>query len=451
MGWLETHLLVVMLGFLVAVSAIIILQQRRSPQATLAWLMFLVLLPYVAVPTFLVMGFRKWLRPKARGVARVPDSLGENGPQIERMLCSYGLDPAQNGNRFDLLTDGQDAWFALIDLVQSAKTSLDVTLFLLGDDPVGIEFCAALETKARGGIAVRVIMDSIGSLKRPRAAVHRLRAAGAEVRLYSPLLHGPRGGRLNLRSHRKLVIADGARLWSGGRNVAREYLGPTPLPRRWKDLSYRICGPTVASYAATFRSDWRATKGKMQPPNVLPPVANGTSTLQLVPAGPDVPEDPLHDALVYACHRARARLWIVTPYFLPTTALSEALTIAARRGVDVRVLIPAKSNQRLADLARGAWLRELQHSGCHIHLHPHMVHAKAVLADDLAFVGSANFDARSLLLNFELMVVLYSALDVAALRCWIESTLTEAPEGLPAASLLRRFTEGLFRLGSPLL
>ncbi len=453
MSWLETHLLVVIVGFLVAASAVVILQQGRSPQATLAWLMFLVLIPYLAVPLFIVMGFRKRLRlrRKISNPTSSPDSLGPEAPQIERMLCRYGLGRASHGNRLDVLADGEGAWTALLDLVESAQVSLDVTLYLLGNDPVGLAFCAALEERARKGVAIRLILDSIGSLKRPRAALRSLRAAGAEVKLYSPLLHGPRSGRLNQRNHRKMLIADGARVWSGGRNVAEDYLGPTPNAGRWQDLSYRIAGPAAAAYASIFRSDWRAAGGTMPKLAVSVPGEQGDSVLQLVPAGADVPEDPLHDALVFACHSARARLWIVTPYFLPTPALSEALAIAARRGVDVRLLIPERSNQRLADLARGAWLRELDRNSCHIYLHPEMVHAKAVLTDNLAFVGSANFDARSLLLNFEVMALLYSATDVAAVHGWIAALLAQAPEGIPPASFARRSVEGLFKLGSPIL
>lgn len=453
MGWLATHLLVVVVGFLVAASAVVILQQRRSPQATLAWLMFLVLIPYLAIPLFIAMGFRKRLRqrPKESKPTTGSECLESEAPQIERMLCRYGLGTASAGNRLDLLADGEAAWTALLDLVEHAHTSLDVTLYVLGNDPVGLAFCAALEDRARKGVVVRLILDSIGSLKRPRAALRSLRAAGAEVRLYSPLLHGPSGGRLNQRNHRKMLIADGVRVWSGGRNVAEEYLGPTPRAARWQDLSYCIAGPATTGYVNVFRSDWVAAGGTMPNPVISVSGEQGESVLQLVPAGPDVAEDPLHDALVFACHSARSRLWVVTPYFLPTPALSEALVIAARRGVDVRLLIPQKSNQHLADLARGAWLRELDRSACHIHLHPEMVHAKAVLSDDLAFVGSANFDARSLLLNFEVMALLYSATDVAAVQGWITTLLAQAPEGNPPASFARRSLEGLFRLGSPIL
>ncbi len=451
MGWPETHLLIVLVGLLVTVSAAIILQQGRSPQATLAWLMFLVLVPYLAIPLFLAMGFRKQLLLPRTNPAPAPAGSGFAASQIDRMLWRYGVAAATGGNRFALLTGGDEAWFALLEMIENAETSIDATLYIIGNDSIGHAFCAALADKARNGVSVRVILDSIGSLKRPRAGLRDLRAAGGEVRLYSPLLHGPTGGHLNLRNHRKMVIVDGARVWSGGRNVASQYLDPERGVDRWRDLSFAIEGPAVSAYADIFRSDWSATRGKTADAKMPTPDPMGDCVLQLVPSGPDVAEDPLHDALVFAFHSARSHIRIVTPYFLPTPTLSEALSIAARRGVDVRIVVPARSNQRFADLARGAWLRELERAGCHIHLHPQMVHAKAILADDLAFTGSANFDARSLLLNFEIMALLLSAPDIDALRQWAEALLAEAPEGCPTATLARRTVESLFRLGSPIL
>lgn len=453
MIWFDTHLLVVAFGLLVAATAVVILQQRRSPQATLAWLMFLVLVPYLAIPAFFAIGFRKRPRrsPDRPRPAAIPGSDMADRSEIERMLCHYGLDAATGGNQFSLLVSGESAWADLVELIEGAETSLDVTLYILGNDPVGRRFCEALEAKARQGVSVRVILDGIGSFKRPRMALRRLGAAGGKVCLHSPFIHNPFSGRLNLRNHRKMVIADGARVWAGGRNVARQYLGPAPTAGRWYDLSFRIAGPAVEKYVNTFQSDWQSIHGSQGDIAVSVPQSVGESVLQAVPAGPDQPDDPLHDALVFACHSAKRRIWVSTPYFLPTPALSEALSIAARRGVDVRLLTPANSDQMLTDLARGSWLREAQHNGCHIHLYPEMIHAKAILADELIFVGSANLDARSLLLNFEMMVLLYSATDMAEVERWIREMLVKAPVGLLPAGPIRRSIERVFKLVSPIL
>ncbi|MCB1678548.1 MAG: hypothetical protein KDI16_07690 [Halioglobus sp.] len=447
-------MLVVAIGFLVALSVIMILRQRRAPQATLAWLLFLVLVPYVAVPLFAVMGFRKRQRSHSAQtlIAGKPQDLAPGAAQIEQLLLRYGLRPASQDNRFELLASADQAWSALMHLVETAATSLSVTLYILGNDATGRAFCAALQERARAGVDVRVVLDAVGSFFRPRSALRDLRAAGAQVRLYSPLLHYPTGDHLNLRNHRKMVIADGARVWSGGRNVGEEYLGPDALPDRWLDLSYLLAGPAVAACDEIFRSDWAMAGGRQESSTAIPVTkTSGGSKVQFVPAGPDVPEDPLHDALIFAIHSAYSRLWVVTPYFLPTPSLSEALAIAARRGVDVRIVVPARSNQVFADLARGASLRELVQCGCHVHLHPAMIHAKAIIADDLAFLGSANFDARSLLLNFEVMSLLYSPHDVAVLRSWMHELLASAPEGLPPTSVARRSFEVIFRLVSPIL
>ena len=451
MTWLSAHILVVCISIAMALSSLVILGQRRSPQATIAWLLFLVMLPYFALPVFLLLGFRK--RPDAPAPSRDATRLSETAFSTSRVraLCEhYGFLDNAEGNAFRLLRGPIEAWQALDDLVRNAGTTLDVTLYVLGPDDVGRAFCAALEARARAGVQVRVILDSIGSFHRPSESIARLKKSGANVRFYSPLVQKPTGGHLNLRNHRKMVIADGARVWTGGRNVATEYLGPVELADRWRDLSCLVEGPVAKGYCETFESDWAKVGGRRRDLKTARPQA-GRSSLGLIPSGPDMADDALHDAIVVACHETRSRLWIVTPYFLPTPTLMEALTIAARRSVDVRVLVPERSNQRLADLARGPSLRDLHTIGVHIHRHPHMVHAKAVLTDDSAFVGSANFDARSLLLNHEIMLLVMTSEDIASITAWAEKLVSEATPGLPHVSRIQRAMESVFRLVSPVL
>jgi cardiolipin synthase len=458
MTWLAAHLAIVAISLLAVASATVVLQQRRTPQATLAWLMFLVLVPYVAVPAFITLGFRK----RRSGTRRF--AFGGAGRQIsagngaERMLVAYGLPAATAANDFRLLTGGGDAWSALLVLIDGARSRIDVTLYALGDDSVGREFCACLAARARDGVTVRVLLDTVGSFARPRAALRDIERAGGHVHLCATILDGAIRGHLNLRNHRKMVVVDGQHVWSGGRNVAREYLGPEPWPGRWSDLSFTAAGPIVAHYARIFRSDWAAAGGALSaqresdPAEADEPLASGRSVLQIVPAGPDVAEDPLHDVLVHMFHAAQRRIWIVTPYFLPTEPLMGALAIARRRGVDVRLLVPATSNQAVADLARGAYLRDLARAGCQILRHTGgMIHTKAVVVDDLALVGTANLDARSLLLNFEVMLLLYAPADAVAVADHLRGLMEGAAPGPLPATRGRRLVEGFFRLGAPFL
>ncbi|MGH1454203.1 MAG: phospholipase D-like domain-containing protein [Paracoccaceae bacterium] len=458
MNWVLAHFAAVTITFFALAAVAVILQQRRTPQSTAAWLLFIILLPYVATPLFLALGFRK------RGKRFTPIRFGQAStltPEtpatgIESIFAHHGIPAASKGNQLELLTSGAQAHNALRSLCRSAEHSLDVLFYLIADDPVGRGFLHELTERARAGVRVRVIMDRLANLKPPRAALGALRDAGGRVVYFSPLLQRPDSGHLNLRNHRKMVIADSTAVFAGGMNIGHEYMGPYPDPTRWSDLAYLLTGPATASFNDVFRSDWTTAKGgddlTTPPVPPAPSLAAGSARVQLVPSGPDTAGDPLHDALVSAIHRAKQRVWIVTPYFLPTDALNTALMIAAKRGVDLRIMLPEKSNQLLADFARGAYLREMQNSGCRILFYqPGMIHAKAGLIDGFAYVGSANFDIRSMLLNFESALFIHDDATLTALAGWYQDRAKDCVVGVPPAGPLRRMSQGIFRLGAPVL
>ncbi|SNY93606.1 cardiolipin synthetase 2 [Cohaesibacter sp. ES.047] len=452
MSWLITHLAIVAISLVIAASALVILGQKRSPQATLAWLLFLILLPYVALPLYLTFGFRKSTSSAHQLADRAGAQPKPDHPEkrVINLLQNSGFSGSA-GNSFKMHEDGIKAWESLRDIIANAEISLDITFYLLASDPVGEAFCALLEERAKAGVSVHLILDRFGSLQAPWTALRRLKAAGAEVRLYSPFTDWAKGVNISLRNHRKMVIADGQRVWAGGRNVATHYLGPQSDEQRWIDFSFVVEGPVVEQYIAVFSADWTFVGGSHRPESPVLREEKGSSSLNLIPSGPNMADDLLYDAVVLACHQANARIWIFTPYFTPTPNLTQALSIAARRGVDVRILLPEKSNQWLADLARGPALRSLGCDGVRILTLTKMIHAKAILIDDSAFVGSANFDSRSLLLNYETMLFVRSVEDISALTCWMNGVMTDASEELAKSSLWRRFSEGVFRLISPIL
>ena len=272
-----------------------------------------------------------------------------------------------------------------------------------------------------------------------------------------PVLHRPFRGRTNLRNHRKAVIVDGSRIWAGGTNIATEYIGPTFEPRRWRDLSFVLEGPAAQHYQTIFRSDWQFATGKQLPVQInctgTVSVPVGGATVQVVPSGPDISGDPLYSALLSAVFQAKKRLWIVTPYFVPDETLAEALHLAAHRGTDVQVLIPQTSNHRLADMARGPYLRDLQKAGGQVLFYQGgMLHGKALLADDtLAVIGSANFDMRSLFLNYETGLLVYSHAEVQDIHDWIKTLALGCRSGVDAVGVLRDIGEGVARMMAPIL
>jgi cardiolipin synthase len=285
-----------------------------------------------------------------------------------------------------------------------------------------------LADKARAGVRVRLLLDGMGSLMAGRPDLKPLRAAGAEVVLFVPPLHSPLKGRTNLRNHRKMLIVDAARdsrrLWSGGRNLAAEYFEGTPGEPPWRDLSFDLAGPLVLQASALFERDWAFARTEQVPEEMPPEGGQGPEPLaargaQLVASGPDQLDDTVYALLLSAAYQARRHIALVTPYFVPDAALVMALALAARRGVTVELLMPARSNHRLSDIARGRAVRALAQAGAQVWLVPHMLHAKLALIDgQLALAGSANLDSRSLFLNYELMMAFHEAGDVQRFADW---------------------------------
>lgn len=447
MSPLFSHLLLVLGMLLVLPAAVLLLQERRTPQSVLAWLLFFLTVPYLAIPAFLMLGVRKRRRSFPDFAARLPVT-AVPFPMAER-LRRLGAPPALEGNQMDLLVGAACGHAALFALLDAAQSSIDATFYVLEDDAVGRAFVDRLTASARQGVAVRLFIDRIGSMRPPRAALGQLRAAGGQVRFHSPLLHLPGRRQLNLRNHRKMLIVDGVRVFAGGMNIGVNYLTDSPTEATFDDLGFCLHGPGAAAYANVFAADWGGAEAGV--PEIILPPAVGSSTVQLVPSGPDVAHDVLHDALVDVIHRAERRVWIATPYFVPTPALAGALSAAARAKVDVRVLLPRCSNQRVADWVRGGFLRALAADGCQVHLLPHMLHAKVGVVDDLGWLGSANFDIRSMLINYECALFVHDTAQVELLQAWFETRLSAAPAGVPVAGLSRRLLEGVFRLGAPML
>ncbi|WP_194097193.1 phospholipase D-like domain-containing protein [Marivivens aquimaris] len=447
--WLDTHI-ALMLTVLAAVgTAAAILRQRRSPRSAMAWLAFVVLIPYIAVPLFIALGIR---RRGQRHRRAIKDQNGE--PGLQRMLRAYDMPAPVDNNKIEFLPTPEVAKKAVFDVIASAEKDIVVSLYALTRDETGAAFVHALTDAVKRGVTVRLEVDAFGSLKRPRSAIRKFKKAGGHFRLFAPLIHGPMGQPMNLRNHRKLVLADGKRLWAGGRNVGRRYLGDSQNSDTWVDLSFYAEGPITHEFAQLFCETWTRCGGEIEDDwleNLGPYIENpGNSCLQLMPSGADQQGDALHDLIVHLVHRAERRIWICTPYFVPSSSLFEALSTARRRGVEVRVTFPERSNQSLADLARGPFVNELEELGVEMNvLRGKMLHAKVIILDDYTFVGSANVDERSLLVNYESMVIAWSQEDREYLVDWYQNLAERADTGLKPASKPWRLLEKIVSLAGP--
>jgi cardiolipin synthase len=468
------------LGFLLALVFLAnLLRQRRSPSSTVAWLLVILLLPYVGVPLYVLFGGRK-MNPMARSKARIygPNSRRQDhhfATAHERLLASYGVAPATVGNRLDLLTDGTQTFDRLLEMVDSARSTIHITTYILGVDHGTEILLDRLAQKARSGVSVKILIDSLGSWRLSRRSLAPVVHAGAEVAFFMPVLALPFRGRANLRCHRKLVLIDGHAGLAGGINLAWPYIGPGPDANLWTDIAIVVVGPAVHDLEAIFLSDWSFATHTSRPappaPAIMDSHNDSTSTVnvsvpdvpfsrpvvscvaQVVASGPDVPGDPLYESLLELIFTARDRIWILTPYFVPDEMLVHSLSLAARRGVDVTLIVPARSNHITADLARASYLRDLSQAGARVFLYtPRMLHAKVTLFDDrLAIIGSANMDMRSLFLNYEVALFVSSPTHVSDLAAWAASLMDESVPDLSPQGGRREIAENVVRLLSPLL
>jgi cardiolipin synthase len=461
--WVAFHGLIAISGLAIYATSSHALHLRRHPSAAISWVAALVLLPYAALPLYLIFGIRKVasLRPATGrillpGAASGPDSLPGRTRQLAAVMA---LPAASTYQHLRIHADGSEALQALLGTIDAAAHSIELCTFIFARDSLGAGIALAMERRAREGIRVRLMVDGLGAYLGGHPDFKKLSAAGIQIALFVPPLRSSLRGRTNLRNHRKMVIADGDRLWCGGRNLAAEYFSTDPASegqrRSWTDLSFDLHGALAQQAQQQFEQDWEfATRAALPEPRatispaVYPGQAasdSGQAEAQLIASGPDQMDDTLYTLLVSAFFSARKRIVAVTPYFVPNPTLLMSLTLAARRGVMVDLLMPARSNHRLADLARHRALRELAIAGARIWFLPQMIHAKAVVVDDeIALAGSANLDERSLFLNYELMVAFYDPADVRRFAGWIERQQGAAAPYLPKPPRLwQEIAEGM--------
>jgi cardiolipin synthase A/B len=445
---LSLHSLAVAIGLLTYVLTSHSLRQRRAPTAAISWVLTIALVPYVGLPFYLLFGTRK-LGHEGSWIPATTLQTAKDAAWPRQLAAAMGQPPVATYWSLQVHADGAEAQRALWDTIDGARHDIVLCTFIVGRDPLGRALIKRLIEKARAGVHIRLMIDAVGRIMGGGLSLRRLKAAGVEVELFGPILHMPFRSSANLRNHRKMVVADGNRLWCGGRNFAAEYFEGLKRRAPWRDLSFDMAGPLAAQARELFERDWaRATDKPADPP----PTDAATVTqdaaepfAQVIASGPDEADDTVHDLLVTACFKAQGRILAVTPYFVPGDVLQMAMTLAARRGVAVDLVLPRQSNHRMADFARHRALRELSDAGGRVWLVPYMIHAKCVVVDeDLGLAGSANLDARSLFLNYELMVAFYAGADVLRFASFIDKHREAAkPYEIHKPGLLRDLAEGL--------
>ena len=450
--------------YLVGLSVWIVLQ-KREPIATLSWIMSLALLPYIGLVIYYFFGPQKIhrqrskrLRAKARLAPEHAGVVAEPPGSLQRLAHGCSGYPPGTCTGATLLVDGAQTYDALVAAIAGARDHVHLEYYIFEPDATGARLRDALVAKAGEGVRVRLLLDALGSGRMTRDFLAPLVAAGGEVAWFHPF-HPLRLARLlrprtNLRSHRKIVVVDGSVGFTGGINITDDE-NPAVRSDAYHDLHVRMEGEVVRWLQLAFLEDWAYASGASpNGPALWPAAAAGAIRAQVLPAGPDSSWEAIHRLMIAAIYQARERVWLATPYFVPGEAARMALTSAAQRGLDVRVLVPRMSDSRLVTTAARSYYGELLRSGAKVYEFPRMLHAKALLLDgDTCVMGSSNFDYRSFRLNFELCVLFEDAGLATRLAEVLsadmeQSTQVHAQRRRPFVS---RLAEAGARLLSPLL
>ncbi len=396
----------------------------RSSQGAIAWSLVLIAFPWIALPMYWVLG--RW---KFRGYMEAFHQVYSHfSTEIlalyEAFLC-YEKKPSKTWhslhtlaqsltevgftahNSIRLLCDGEQTFSAMLTAIAQAQDYILLQTYILRDDPIGTDVQQALIDRAQQGVRVYLLYDAIGSHRLSKRYLRQLKESGIHVAAFRSTRGWRARFQINFRNHRKILIVDGQTGFVGGLNIGDEYLGKEARFGPWRDTHIQLWGPSVQCLQEVFCRDWYWSQRFAPEANwqaTDPP--DGKDQLALIfPSGPIEPIDDCTYLYCHLIHSARNRLWLASPYLVPSESVITALKTAAIRGVEVRILLPAHADHLLVYLSSFSYCSELQEAGISIYRYqPGFMHQKVVLVDDaIAAVGTVNLDNRSFRLNFEIM------------------------------------------------
>lgn len=453
---------------LVVLAPVILMTKKPSPSSTIAWLMLVVAVPIIGGTLFLIFGIDRVQRRvrKRRAVTEsylpsLPqlaahhvhghERLNEMQQQLCRLAQKLSGTKATVGNRVELFQNTHAAFKSIQRAIESAEHSIHLEYYIWQPDRIGTKLRDLVIEKAKAGVKVRFLYDALGSLRLTRKFLQPMRDAGVQVSGFAPGQTFRERWSINLRSHRKIVLVDGVAGFTGGMNVGDEYLGRSPHFKFWRDAHLRLEGPTVLQLQEIFAVDWLYATGEdLNDPALFPPPRDaGTVDAQVLAGGPDLAESVFHNLYFSAINEARRSVTLATSYFVPTPGLSAALVAAALRGVRTRVLVSGPVTYWTTYHAGRSFYDELLAAGVEVYEFTRgQQHAKTLSVDGCwAFVGTPNFDPRSVFLNFEVGVVLYDTGIAEQLDHEFDTDLKDATRIDPTTWSQRRFTEKLVENG----
>ncbi|MCQ9352518.1 cardiolipin synthase [Corynebacterium sp. 153RC1] len=456
------------IDYTIKIAAIGFVPEGRRPSSSTAWLLAILLLPFVGLPLFLLMG-SPWInrrrhriqdeanqRIKELGVD-VPDSvaMSEEIDSIIRLNRNLTGMPAVSGETHGYYPDYKESIERMAQVVDGATKYVHVEIYIVSWDDTTDVFFQALARAVKRGVKVRLLFDQVGSWKYKGYLKlgRRLTEIGVDWQLMLPLKPWRRRFRRpDLRNHRKMVIVDGKRGFIGSQNMIEPSYGNKG--RNWVDVMFEFSGPIVTSMNLVFAVDWLLESGETVPFELSE--VHGEDLLQLVPSGPGYHAEPNLRMFNSVIHHAKERLVMCSPYFIPDESMMEAVTSACFRGVKVELLVSEQADQFVVNHAQTSYYQALLEAGVKIHRYkkPAVLHSKFLLADEIGVLGSSNMDMRSFGLNYEVTLMATHKKVIAQLeelaQGYKENSIELTLEEWNERSFGRRYLDNVMRLTSAL-
>lgn len=452
---------------------IVVLKENRNPIRSLTWVIALIALPVTGLIFYLFFGrslkgermisrhnkrrIISRLAPRPVDLAQL--QLTEADKTLVRLARKIGSSFYTVNNDIEIFTTGGEKFEALKRDLRNARKSILLQYYIFSDDAAGTEISDILIAKAREGLDVKVIYDHVGSFSARNRFFRRMNENGVQTRPFFRVTFPQLANRVNWRNHRKIVVIDGCIGYLGGMNIANRYRTGESEGIAWRDTHFRLQGDIVESLVYSFIVDWnfKSETKHIDYPEIAPVTLRNNLGMQLLSSGPVDTWESQSLCFLKAISMATRSIYIQTPYFLPTDALLHALEAAALAKIDVRIMIPGRSDSRMLQYAGQSFVSQCLRAGIKVYLYnPGMLHAKSVIIDDnLVIAGSTNFDYRSFENNFECSLIIYDRQVNARMRNIYFDDMRQCTKLTYSTwrrrPLWRRMLESILRLVSPVL
>ncbi len=423
--WINISLLIIYIVIVIS-CVVVVVSENKNPIRAISWTLALLFLPVIGVIFYLFFG--RSLKGKAMVSRKVRRKLLERSRPKQHSFERTKLDPEQirkiklahnlchahldRNNSVEIFTDGHSKFESLKEDIRNAQDFIFIQYYIYSDDRLGNEITDLLAEKASQGVRIKVLYDHVGSFSTRNKFFARMRTRGIDCHPFFRVTFRKLANRINWRNHRKIVVIDGKIGYIGGMNIADRYVEKSADGRIWRDTHLRVEGPVIESMMYSFSVDWNFLRpdDEVQPITARTYEEAGDVDMQLVTSGPIDKWNNLVLCFQQAIASAKKRIYIQTPYFLPTDALLKALQGAALTGVDVRIMIPEQTDSILLGYGSRSYIDDCLKAGVKVYLFtPGMLHAKTmIIDDDFVTTGSVNFDFRSFENNFEANLLIYS-------------------------------------------